>query len=358
MRAMPTARGLVAALLLLAPASAGAFDLADVVARAEALRGGTLPGAAEGSGVDARGRARGGDDLRPVARHPLPAGPRALARPRASLRGAVLPPRPRLRPQRPGPRGRGRRGAGRALRRPRFDYGKNKFASRIPRDVGYAGLRVHYPLKRPDYRDEVIVFLGASYFRALGRDNVYGLSARGIAVDTVLPSGRGVPVVPGVLARDAGEGRRPPRDPRAPRRAERGGRLPLRRAPRRRDPGRRRGEALRARRVAKLGIAPLTSMFFFGENTTRCFDDFRPEVHDSDGLLVHFESGEWLWRPLDNPGASTSRASPPGTRAVSASSSATAPSRASRTPRRAWSCGRAPGSSPGATGARATSSSC
>jgi glucans biosynthesis protein len=43
-------------------------------------------------------------------------------------------------------------------------------------------------------------------------------------------------------------------------------------------------------------------MFFFGENTTRCFDDFRPEVHDSDGLLVHFESGEWLWRPLDNPG--------------------------------------------------------
>ena len=55
------------------------------------------------------------------------------------------------------------------------------------------------------------------------------------------------------------------------------------------------------RPVAKLGIAPLTSMFFFGENTARHFDDFRPEVHDSDGLLLHFDTGEWLWRPLDNP---------------------------------------------------------
>ena len=57
----------------------------------------------------------------------------------------------------------------------------------------------------------------------------------------------------------------------------------------------------RAARSTKLGLAPLTSMFFFGENTTRRFDDFRPEVHDSDGLLLHFDTGEWLWRPLDNP---------------------------------------------------------
>src|SRR5205823_693254 len=41
-------------------------------------------------------------------------------------------------------------------------------------------------------------------------------------------------------------------------------------------------------------------MFFHGENTNRAFDDFRPEVHDSDGLLLSFASGEWLWRPLDN----------------------------------------------------------
>jgi glucans biosynthesis protein len=52
--------------------------------------------------------------------------------------------------------------------------------------------------------------------------------------------------------------------------------------------------------IEKLGIAPLTSMFFFGENSDRRFDDFRPEVHDSDGLLLAGQSGEWLWRPLDN----------------------------------------------------------
>src|SRR4029453_5122863 len=55
------------------------------------------------------------------------------------------------------------------------------------------GSRRPYPLKNPDYYDELAVFLGASYFRALGRDNVYGLSARGLAIDTVEPSGEEFP---------------------------------------------------------------------------------------------------------------------------------------------------------------------
>jgi glucans biosynthesis protein len=53
--------------------------------------------------------------------------------------------------------------------------------------------------------------------------------------------------------------------------------------------------------VEKLGVAPLTSMFFHGEDTLRPTIDYRPEVHDSDGLLLRFEDGEWLWRPLQNP---------------------------------------------------------
>jgi len=65
-----------------------------------------------------------------------------------------------------------------------FDYGKNDFASRVPQDLGFAGLRVHAPIKTRDYYDEVIVFLGASYFRAVGKDEVFGLSARGLALDT------------------------------------------------------------------------------------------------------------------------------------------------------------------------------
>lgn len=182
-----------------------------------------------------------------------------------------------------------------------FDYGKNTFADRIPDDLGFAGFRVHYPIKTPTYKDEVIVFLGASYFRALGRDQIYGLSARGLAINTVEPEGEEFPyftefwlerptsnattltifalmdspsltgafrffVVPGVQTRVDVETQL----------FFRGG-------------------------VKKLGLAPLTSMFFHGENTPRCFNDFRPEVHDSDGLLLFSRTGEWLWRPLDNP---------------------------------------------------------
>jgi glucans biosynthesis protein len=183
----------------------------------------------------------------------------------------------------------------------RFDYGKNDFADRIPADIGYAGLRIHYPLKSSSYMDELIVFLGASYFRALGRDNVYGLSARGLAIDTVEPSGEEFPafiefwlvepkpdathlVLYALLdSRSVSGAYRFEIEPGVQTAVEVDARIYPRRA------------------VAKLGLAALTSMFFFGENSVRRFDDFRPEVHDSDGLLVHLETGEWLWRPLDNP---------------------------------------------------------
>ena len=52
--------------------------------------------------------------------------------------------------------------------------------------------------------------------------------------------------------------------------------------------------------VAKLGVAPLSSMFLYGRNRLPAFDDFRPQVHDSDGLLLHAAGGEWIWRPLGN----------------------------------------------------------
>jgi glucans biosynthesis protein len=52
--------------------------------------------------------------------------------------------------------------------------------------------------------------------------------------------------------------------------------------------------------VRRLGIAPMSSMFWFGENSRRRFDDFRPEVHDSDGLAIRMGNGERIWRPLSN----------------------------------------------------------
>jgi glucans biosynthesis protein len=182
-----------------------------------------------------------------------------------------------------------------------FDYGANDFASRVPQRLGYAGFRVHAPIKSPKYYDEVLVFLGASYLRGVGRDQVFGLSARALAIDTALPSGEEFPffkefwlVTPAPHAREltvfalldspnlTGAYRFVVR-PGEQTSVEVQGRLFLR------------GD------VHKVGLAPLTSMFFHGENTARQFDDFRPEVHDSDGLSMNDGGGDWLWRPLDNP---------------------------------------------------------
>jgi len=187
-----------------------------------------------------------------------------------------------------------------------FDYGKNKFASQVPQDLGFAGFRIHYPIKTPKYHDEVAVFLGASYFRALGKKQLFGLSARGLALDTAESSGEEFPyfrefwlVKPSPGAKemvlyallDSGS-------------VAGAYRFALR-------PGEETDMDVQVRLflrrdIKKIGLAPLTSMFFHGENTdvaTREIVDFRPEVHDSDGLLVNTGTGEWIWRPLDNPRA-------------------------------------------------------
>ena len=64
-----------------------------------------------------------------------------------------------------------------------FDFGSVKIDKPLPIDTGFAGFRLHYPLNDPHVYDEVISFLGASYFRFLGRDQQYGLSARGLCVE-------------------------------------------------------------------------------------------------------------------------------------------------------------------------------
>jgi len=183
-----------------------------------------------------------------------------------------------------------------------FDYGKNAIdRSKIGGDLDFAGLRVHYHLNNPKYKDEVLVMLGASYFRALGKEQVYGLSARGLAIDTALPSGEEFPrFVEFWLERPLANAKelrilalldsksmtgayqfilRPGVDTALEVKAR-----------------------LHARRnVAKLGVAPLTSMYLFGENQRSPGEDYRPEVHDSDGLMVHAGTNEWIWRPLVNP---------------------------------------------------------
>ncbi len=181
-----------------------------------------------------------------------------------------------------------------------YDYGKNRLNPAAWGDLGHAGFRVHHALNDPAYKDELVVFLGASYLRALGRGQAYGLSARGLAIDTVGGSGEEFPrftafwlekPAPGANALVIHALLESPRATGAYRFTVRPGeataidvqaRLFLR-------PG-----------IATLGLAPLTSMFLHGENQPRP-GDFRPEVHDSDGLAVASADGEWLWRPLVNP---------------------------------------------------------
>ncbi len=74
-----------------------------------------------------------------------------------------------------------------------FDYGSNKLSPQTWGDVGFAGFRAHYSLNAGAYKDELVVFLGASYFRALGAGQRYGLSARGLAIDSVGGQGEEFP---------------------------------------------------------------------------------------------------------------------------------------------------------------------
>nr|WP_298410461.1 glucan biosynthesis protein [uncultured Halomonas sp.] len=188
-----------------------------------------------------------------------------------------------------------------------FDYGKNaarvreEFAELDQRKLGFAGFRLHYPLNTPHRKDEFLVYLGASYFRVAGRSQNYGISARGLAVNTATQGGEEFPafrsfwlVKPGPESSTVTL-------------------FALLDSPS--VTGAYRFDIdvansivinvdsrLFARNdVAKLGVAPLTSMFLQGENSFNRHDDFRPEVHDSDGLLMRTSGNQWIWRPLSNP---------------------------------------------------------
>ena len=183
-----------------------------------------------------------------------------------------------------------------------FNYGRNKFAEQLSADMGYAGFRIHSAINKKSYLDEFLVFLGASYFRAVGKGHHYGLSARGLAIDTAEPTGEEFPFFKEFWIVKPGK-----KDKSVTIYALLDSRRVTGAYKFEATPG---GETaidvesvlFLREPVARLGIAPLTSMFIFGENSNpRLNDDFRPEVHDSDGLMARFENEEWVWRPLHNP---------------------------------------------------------
>jgi glucans biosynthesis protein len=183
-----------------------------------------------------------------------------------------------------------------------FNYGQNDFGDKVPGDIGFAGFRVHCYIKNKEYKDEVIVFLGASYFRAIGRDNPYGLSARGLALNTASPQGEEFPHFKEFWLKQPGAKDKTLTVYALLDSQSCAGAYTFVIKPGAKTLVDVDSSVFFRQNVDKPGFAPLTSMFFYGKNTnTRPIDDFRPEVHDSDGLLMASGSGEWIWRQLQNP---------------------------------------------------------
>ncbi|WP_349293243.1 glucan biosynthesis protein [Sphingomonas lycopersici] len=159
-----------------------------------------------------------------------------------------------------------------------------------------AGFRVLNPNLAGDW----LAFLGASYFRAVGPQDQYGLSARGIAVDTGLDGPEEFPSFTEFWIEAASPGRLRVHalldgasvtgafafdcalTPEGVTQAVR-------------------SSLFFRRDIRRLGIAPATSMFWYDQNDRRVATDWRPEIHDSDGLAIWSGSGERIWRPLANP---------------------------------------------------------
>jgi len=195
-----------------------------------------------------------------------------------------------------------------------FDYGSLNIKNEIPRNTGYAGFKIFYPLNKTNLFDELGEFQGASYFRLLGAGQAYGQSARGLALDCGETDRSeefpiftdwwlGKPekdakeltlyaILDSVSCAGAYEFKIRPGETTM---ADVSAVLYFR------EPNRVLQADLSAPLIKTVGLAPITSMFWFGKNTERKPDDYRSEVHDSDGLMVEMGNGERLWEPLDNP---------------------------------------------------------
>lgn len=179
----------------------------------------------------------------------------------------------------------------------------------LPKGAGFAGFRFQESrlgdqTKLPWQKNDWVAFLGASYFRAIGELYQYGLSARGIAIDVVtgnhpeefpafthfyfVPPADDSPEVT-VYAHLEG-----PSITGAFRFVMRREKAVLMDVT---------CHLFLRRNVARFGIAPMTSMFWFSETIKPTAIDWRPEVHDSDGLAMWTGNGERIWRPLNDPEA-------------------------------------------------------
>jgi len=181
-----------------------------------------------------------------------------------------------------------------------FEVAPDRRGVRAHPPHGFAGFRLMNRGGKGDW----LAFQGASYFRAAGALDQYGLSARGLAINTGIDGQEEFPSFtrfwlergpdeaitvyalldgPSVTGAYRFVNRRTAAGPIQDVTA-----------------------AIRLRRgVARLGFAPLTSMFWYSEGNRAAAADWRPEIHDSDGLLLLTGTRESIWRPLSNPSRPT-----------------------------------------------------
>jgi glucans biosynthesis protein len=180
-----------------------------------------------------------------------------------------------------------------------FDYTRSGVNSRrLSPQLGFAGFRL---LFHTDWQRDIAAFQGASYFRAVDGDMQYGMSQRGLAIDTGMPQPEEFPdFVAYYLERPSPDSSEltvyglldSPSTTGAYRFIVGAADTIVMDV----------DAALYPRRsIERLGIAPGTSMFYYDESRHRLSADWRPAIHDSDGLQLYTGVGEWLWRPLANP---------------------------------------------------------
>src|SRR5271156_2871666 len=184
-----------------------------------------------------------------------------------------------------------------------FDMPADSVARQLPKGAGFAGLRIQEARDGALdwHKNDWVAFLGAAYFRSIGELGQYGLSSRGVALDVAVadrpeefpdftdfyidsaPGGDTItlyalmegPSIVGAFRFVMTRAKGVVMDIQA---------------------------ALFMRgQISRFGISPLPSMYWFSETKKETAIDWRPEVHDSDGLAMWSGSGERLWRPLNNP---------------------------------------------------------
>jgi glucans biosynthesis protein len=164
-----------------------------------------------------------------------------------------------------------------------------------------SGFRLVTQINSKKIWDEFLVFQGASYFRGVAKDLLYGLSARGLAINTAEPAGEEFPAFTHFwIERPAPKDTSIVIDALLESESTTGAyRFTV-------QPGVETVMDVELTLFPRtdlhvVGIAPLTSMFLFDETNRGHLDDYRPEVHDSDGLQITSSTGEHIFRQLANP---------------------------------------------------------